>query len=279
MSIPNWWGDWRQGLTPHTGNLQSTDLIECTQIVGGLPVNTVITGAQILGAVPTPSVAWGSITGTLSSQTDLNTALSGKASTGAVTGTGITMSTARILGRSTAGTGTIEEITVGSGLTLNAGTLSASGSGSGVTLVTQKNNITTTATSALQMIASHDISASIGVGMLQVTVMFRKTVGGQTWQPRLYVNSSASLTGATLIATLGAIVTLNHIGDNIVNFSIDASNNLYAINTLGTLFLRYIAGAGSIIALPSPCFLIWGGQLTNAADQAVLINSNVIKYA
>lgn len=129
MSIPNWWGDWRQGLTPHTGNLQSTDLIECTMIVAGQPVNTVITGAQILGAVPTPSVAWGSITGTLSSQTDLSTALSGKASTGAVTGTGITMSTARILGRSTAGTGAIEEITIGTGLTLSAGTLSASGGG------------------------------------------------------------------------------------------------------------------------------------------------------
>lgn len=129
MSIPNWWGDWRPTLTPHTGNLLATDLIECTMIVGGLPVNTVITGAQILGAVPTPSVAWGSITGTLSAQTDLNTALSGKASTGAVTGTGITMSTARILGRSTAGTGAIEEITIGSGLTLSAGTLSASGGG------------------------------------------------------------------------------------------------------------------------------------------------------
>lgn len=50
MSIPNWWGDWRQGLTPHTGNLQSTDLIECTQIVGGQPVNTAITGQQIINA-------------------------------------------------------------------------------------------------------------------------------------------------------------------------------------------------------------------------------------
>jgi hypothetical protein len=50
MSIPNWWGDWRPGLTPHTGNLQSTDLIECTQIVGGQPVNTAITGAQIIAA-------------------------------------------------------------------------------------------------------------------------------------------------------------------------------------------------------------------------------------
>lgn len=129
MSTPNWWGDWRPILTPHTGNLQPTDLLECTMIVGGSPVNTVITGAQILGAVPTPSVAWGSITGTLSAQTDLNTALSGKASTGAVTGTGITMSTDRILGRTTAGTGAIEEISIGSGLTLSAGTLTASGGG------------------------------------------------------------------------------------------------------------------------------------------------------
>jgi hypothetical protein len=50
MSIPNWWGDWRPGLTPHTGDLQSTDLIECTQIVGGQPVNTAITGQQIINA-------------------------------------------------------------------------------------------------------------------------------------------------------------------------------------------------------------------------------------
>jgi hypothetical protein len=48
MSTPNWWGDWRPTLTPHTGDLQPTDLLECTMIVGGLPVNTVITGQQII---------------------------------------------------------------------------------------------------------------------------------------------------------------------------------------------------------------------------------------
>lgn len=50
MSAPNWWGDWRPTLTPHTGNLQPTDLIECTSIVGGVPVNTAITGQQIIDA-------------------------------------------------------------------------------------------------------------------------------------------------------------------------------------------------------------------------------------
>ena len=48
MSTPNWWGDWRPILTPHTGNLQPTDLLECTSIVGGVPVNTAITGQQII---------------------------------------------------------------------------------------------------------------------------------------------------------------------------------------------------------------------------------------
>ena len=45
-----WWGDWRPSLPVHTGNLQATDLIECTSIVGGATVNTAITGAQIIAA-------------------------------------------------------------------------------------------------------------------------------------------------------------------------------------------------------------------------------------
>lgn len=49
------------------------------------------------------------------------------AKSGAVTGTGITQSTGKILGRTTASTGAIEEITVGTGLTMSAGSLSASG--------------------------------------------------------------------------------------------------------------------------------------------------------
>jgi len=97
MSIPNNWGDWRPNLTPHTGNLQATDLIECTMIVGGLPVNTAITGAQIIAASG-GSIAWGAITGTLSSQTDLQTALNAKQAT-LVSGTNIkTINSTSLLG-------------------------------------------------------------------------------------------------------------------------------------------------------------------------------------
>ena len=48
-----------------------------------------------------------------------------------VTAIGAQMSTGKLLGRSTAGAGAIEEITIGSGLTLSGGTLSATGGGGG----------------------------------------------------------------------------------------------------------------------------------------------------
>ena len=73
-----WWGDWRPSLPAHTGDLQATDLIECTSIIGGLPVNTAITGTQIINAASGGSAVWGAITGTLSAQTDLQTALNAK---------------------------------------------------------------------------------------------------------------------------------------------------------------------------------------------------------
>lgn len=47
------------------------------------------------------------------------------AASGAVTASGLTMATARLLGRTTASTGAVEEITVGSGLSLSAGSLTA----------------------------------------------------------------------------------------------------------------------------------------------------------
>ena len=48
-----------------------------------------------------------------------------------VTAIGAQMNTNKLLGRSTAGTGAIEEIAIGSGLSLTSGTLSATGGGGG----------------------------------------------------------------------------------------------------------------------------------------------------
>jgi len=65
--------------------------------------------------------AWGSITGTLSAQTDLQAALDAKKTD--------SMATNKLLGRGTAGTGVIEEITLGTGLTLTGTTLDVTGGG------------------------------------------------------------------------------------------------------------------------------------------------------
>ena len=50
-------------------------------------------------------------------------------SAGSITAAAVTMATGKLLGRSTAGTGAIEEITIGTGLSLTGGTLAATGGG------------------------------------------------------------------------------------------------------------------------------------------------------
>jgi len=55
----------------------------------------------------------------------------GAAASGAVTASGLTMATGKLLGRSTASTGAIEEITIGTNLTLSGGVLDAAGGGGG----------------------------------------------------------------------------------------------------------------------------------------------------
>jgi hypothetical protein len=90
--------------------------------------NGTLTNEQALGALATGLVKNTTTTGVLS----IAAAGTDFVGPGAVTTSGLTMATARLLGRSTASTGAIEEITVGSGLNLSAGTLSATGGGGAV---------------------------------------------------------------------------------------------------------------------------------------------------
>lgn len=77
--------------------------------------NVAITGGSITGITDLAVVDGGTGASTAANaRTNLGTAASG-----AVTASGLTMTTARLLGRTTAATGAIEEVTVGSGLTLS----------------------------------------------------------------------------------------------------------------------------------------------------------------
>lgn len=82
---------------------------------------------------------------------------------GAITSSGLTMATARLLGRTSASSGAVEEITVGSGLSLAAGALTASG-GIGTDYASASTNTATVFTSgaALAIVDFEDVTFDPG---------------------------------------------------------------------------------------------------------------------
>jgi len=179
MSTPDWWGNWRPSLPAHTGDLQPTDLIECTSIVGGLPVNTAITGQQIINAASGGSTSWGNIGGTLSNQTDLQTALNAKQAT-LVSGTNIKT----VNGNSLVGSGNVN---IGPKLIGFSGVLGTTTSGTTLTVCHSLK------------IPANTLSLN---NILQVQFrMFRQSGNLGQLYGRIYFNTTNSLTGATLFNT------------------------------------------------------------------------------
>lgn len=110
--------------------------------------------------------------------------------TGALTSSAYTMTTARLLGRTSASTGAVEEITVGTGLTLSAGSLTASGS---ATLTTGEAVLSgdVTLVNAFGTTLYDGPSASLAAGTYLVSfqVLFGVIVGtsqGYEWFTKLW---------------------------------------------------------------------------------------------
>ncbi|NBV92725.1 MAG: hypothetical protein EBR91_11260 [Flavobacteriia bacterium] len=166
--------------------------------------------------------------------------------------------------------------------TINSNSLLGSGNitvNTGVSLIAKKTMVTNVGLGTNVLIASEDISAHLTTSaMIQVTATYRKTAGGaSSVLHRMYVNSTPSLSGATLICNFQSLTSVNNIMDAVLNIFTDGTN-LYLLGVSTLISSRYGQYAGTVITIPSPCYLIWGLQTPNG-DTLVMLNSNVIKYA
>ena len=214
-----WWGNWRQTAPAHIGNLQATDLLDCTSIIGGVEVNNTITGAQIIAGASGGGATWGGITGTLSTQTDLQSALNAKQDT-LVSGTNIKT----VNGNSLVGSG---NVTIGPKLLGYSGILGTP-------------SVTNTVTISHSLLVPANTLNSNNILQL-VFRMYRQTSNLGQIYGRIYTNTTNSLTGASLIS---GVFTMNGGGSNYVgycerNYSYDGTS----LRTMvGTTFSEYTTG-------------------------------------
>jgi hypothetical protein len=252
-----WWGNWRLTAPAHIGDLQPTDLLDCTSIIGGVEVNNTITGAQIIAAASGGGAVWGGITGSLPAQTDLQTALNAKQAT-LVSGTNIKT----VNGNSLVGSG---NVTIGPKLLGYSGIL-----GTPTTL-----NTVTICHSLL--IPANTFNSN---NILQLVFRMYRQSGnlGQIYG-RIYSNTTNTLTGATLISN---IYTMNGGGSAFLgycerNYSYDGTS----LRTMvGTTQSEYTVGAIQTTTFnrTSNQYILFTMQCQNVADVANVDLFKVFAY-
>ncbi len=143
---------------------------------------------------------------------------------GAVTTSGLTMATARLLGRTTASTGAIEEITVTSNLTLSAGSLTVAST------LTSINSITSAALSAL----------TLGTGTFGTSVTFASATGIPTFATGAVFTGGVS--GVTTLAASGVASVGRTLS---VNRAIDSWSGSYSVVQVGANAAMWSGNSGS----------------------------------
>lgn len=181
---------------------------------------------------------------------------------------GITMSTARLLGRTTASSGAAEEITVGAGLSLSAGALTATG---GSVAIGDVTGLGTGVATAL----------AVNVGSAGAPVVN----GGALGTP-----SSGTLTNATGLPAAGVVGTAAILGANTFSgHQLYSADNTYDIGASGATRPRNIYAATAItsagpVYTSSTSYAIVGGVnggngttfgIYSAGDYRATVNGTV----
>jgi len=252
-----WWGNWRQTAPTHIGNLQATDLLDCTSIINGNEVNNTITGAQIIAGASGGGATWGGITGTLSTQTDLQTALNAKQDT--------LVSTTNIK-------------TVNGNILLGSGNVTIGPKLLGYSGILGTPSVTNTVTISHSLLVPANTLNSNNILQL-VFRMYRQTSNLGQIYGRIYTNTTNSLTGASLIS---GIFTMNGGGSNYVgycerNYSYDGTS----LRTMvGTTFSEYTTGTilTSTFNKNVNQYIIFAMQCQNTADVANVDLFKVFAY-
>ena len=206
--------------------------------------------------------SWGSINGTLSNQTDLNTALSAKQDALTLTTTG-SSGAATLVGS----TLNIPQYST----TLNPSIISLSAVSATAVTGTTANSIA----SAI-LIPANTFGST---GIIDIMGRYQKTGTAGTQNLRLYVNTSASLTGATLVANFYSGANINagawrtaNIFSNTINFYslTGATNSDLGTNTGTPATATFNTSVNN--------YIIFAVQLSNGSDSSVLQYHKVMKY-
>jgi hypothetical protein len=255
-------------------------------LVSGDNIKT-INGASVLGSgnlTVSSAAAWGGITGTLSSQTDLNTALNAKQDS-LVSGTSIkTVNSTSLLG---SGNVAVQPTLVsGTNIkTVNGNSLLGSGD---VTVIANprllgfKGILGTPAASSV--VACHSVLIPANTlttnSILQLIFRMYRVTGnvGQVYG-RIYFNTTNSLTGASLFPT---IFTMNGGGTQFLglverNFSYNGTNLTSYSNAA---FSEYTTGTALTVALNRTVdnYVLFTMQCQNVSDIANIDLVKVFAY-
>lgn len=254
-----WWGNWRQTAPAHIGDLQPTDLLDCTSIIGGVEVNNTITGAQIIAAASGGSATWGGITGSLPAQTDLQTALNAKQDT-LVSGTNIkTINSTSLLGSG--------DITIA-----GASPYTTVGNSAGILV----NNSTANTISASILIPANTLVAT---KVLQLRAQVRKISGTGTSNIRFYINTTNSLVGATQIGQAQNMTGAGQMQRVGRDFYVDTN---FLLCYLPTNPIATDLSSGAVVSisytLANPYYLIAAVQNSTLTELAIVTRLNLMTY-